>query len=71
MKKVTVTTTTAQNKTMKNGILKEVTNYWLVIGEGTEVVTINVGEATYKGVTKLLEAAPKSSDEIKETIKSK
>lgn len=71
MARVNVTVTTADNKTMKKGVLTETKNYWLILGEGDQIVTINVGEATYRGVVSLIETAYKTSDQIKEQLKDK
>lgn len=55
MKQITVQV--AESTQTGNEVLgtKDKKMYYLVLGEGTEKVTLNVGEKTYTGVKKLLE----------------
>lgn len=64
-----VTTATSVQTAIPTLKREEKTLYYLVVGEEPEQVIINVGEKTYIGVKKLIEAAPKSSDDIKSQLK--
>lgn len=54
MKKIQVQTFIGENSKLINGKIEKGKIYWLVVGEGEETTTINVGEKTYEAVTKLL-----------------